>query len=202
MSAEEEVQAAMAGSDGEPVNVLVLGDDTSNLRSEWVQLWGMDLAERRPVTVVQWDEAADVRYTTPDVISAAGEGAPLTIWSASRTGADIPSVTARLSLFLDPAALGSDPDLVLNLGVNDTADQAVADAQELVDSLADRLRDVTPLVLVRQGLGGTSAGVDEALVSWAEVPSSGAASSRRRTPISWSGMRGKPHPPRSGQASS
>lgn len=169
MSAEEQAQAALSGSDGAPVNVMVLGDDTSNLRSEWVQLWGADLAERRPVTVVQWDEAADVRYSTPDVISDTGEGEPLTIWNASRTGADISSVTARLPLFLDPVALVSDPDVVvLNLGVNDSADEAVADAQELVNSMAERLGDDTPVVLVRQGRGGASAEVDEALVSWAE----------------------------------
>lgn len=134
-SAEDRVQAALSGRNGEPVSVLVLGDDTSNLRSEWVQLWGAELADVRPVTVVQWDEAADVLYATPDVMTDTGEGEPLTIWSASRTGADIPSVTARLSSFLDEETLGAEPDLVVvNLGTNDSAEDAVADVQGLADS--------------------------------------------------------------------
>nr|MBA2696437.1 hypothetical protein [Actinomycetota bacterium] len=52
-SAAETFAQTLAGRDGEPVDVAVLGDDTSNLRTEWAQLWGQELAESREVTVVQ-----------------------------------------------------------------------------------------------------------------------------------------------------
>lgn len=162
--AQAQVAQALAGQDDEAVDVLVIGDDTSNLRSEWVHLWGQELAETREVTVVHWSETIDIQYAEPDELSQTGEGGALTIWSGSRTGADIESVTQRLGLFLEP-----DPDLVLlSLGANnDDPDEAVQQMEALVDELQDQVGD-TPVALVRQGEGGSSDEVDQALSDWAE----------------------------------
>lgn len=163
-SAQVLVAQILAADDDEAVDVVVLGDDTSNLRSEWVHLWGQELSATREVTVVHWSEMIDIQYAEPDVLSQTGEGGALTIWSGSRAGADIESVTQRLGLFLEP-----EPDLVLlSLGANnDDADEAVQQMQSLVDELQGRLAD-TPVALVRQGAGGASDEVDQALSDWAD----------------------------------
>lgn len=164
-SAAKTFAQTLSGRDGDPVDVVVLGDDTSNLRSEWVQLWGQGVAGSRQVTVVQWAEVIDIHYAEPDVLSDDGEGGPLTIWSASRTGGDIESVTQRLELFLEP-----DPDLVvISLGANnDDAGEAVQQMEDLVDDLADRIGG-TQVALMRQGEGGASDDVDQALADWAQA---------------------------------
>lgn len=162
--AQGRVAQILAGEDDDPVDVVVLGDDTSNSRSEWVHLWGQELSATREVSVVHWAETIDIQYAEPDVLSQTGEGGAVSIWSASRTGADIESVTQRLGLFLDP-----DPDLVLlSLGANnDDPDEAVQQMQTLFDELQERIGD-TPVALVRQGQRGASDEVDQALSDWAE----------------------------------
>lgn len=163
-SPEERLVAALTGQGDEPVDVVVLGDDTSNLRSEWVQLWGEALSDERPVSVVQWDETVDISYTRPDVLSEDGGGTPLTIWSASRTGADIDSVSRRLAVFLAP-----EPNVVvISLGVNDSQEQVIEHAHELVEAVRELSGDV-PLAIVRQGAGGADSEVDDALTSLARA---------------------------------
>jgi lysophospholipase L1-like esterase len=144
--------------------VLVLGDDSANLRSEWVHQWGEVLASQRAVTVVHWDETGDTSYVTPDVLSEEGDGPPLTIWSASRTGADLASVIGRLDLFMPEEGA---PDLVvIDLGVNDAAELVPSQLDVLHAEVQERAPEV-PMVIVRQGLGAVESEVDDEFATWA-----------------------------------
>lgn len=173
---------AIAGAGGEAVSVLVLGDDTSNTRSEWVHVWGVLAAEERPVTVVHWDEAGDVSFTDPDVLSESGDGSELTIWSASRTGADVAVTTERLDELLPEDDIDA---VMINLGVNDEADEVADDLDALLEGIRDEVGDV-PVGVVRQGPYGGSSEVTGAIDTWTDdndvtvLDASG-----RLTPESW-----------------
>lgn len=153
---------AVQGSTDEAVTVWLLGDDTSNTRGEWVHEWGLLAADDRPVSVVHWDEMGDISYTDPDELSDTGPGTPLTIWSASRTGADVPSAISRLSLLLPEEG---EPDaVILNFGVNDT-DAIAGDLDDLLGDLRDEAGDV-PVGIVRQPDGVSRDAVTEAVETW------------------------------------
>jgi len=161
----EGVGAVLSGSEGEPVEVLVLGDDSANLRSEWVHQWGETQASQRPVSVVHWNESDDTQYNDPDVLSEDGDGAPLTLWSASREGADIASAIGRLTLFVPG---DDDVDLVVfSLGANDSASAVPSQLDVLREETEERLPDV-PIVVVLQGLDVVEPDVEQAYATWAE----------------------------------
>lgn len=156
----EELSAALEGQDDEAVDLVVIGDDTSNNRDEWVHQWGEALADERPVTVVHWGEQEDVDYTSPDVLSESGDGAMLSIWSAARGGTDIAGATERLESFLPEAQT----DLVLvNLGVNNDADEVPEQMQDLLDALADLTGDDVPVGIVLQSEELSSPAINTAL---------------------------------------
>jgi hypothetical protein len=162
---EPSLAQVFAGVGEEGVAVLVLGDDTSNTRSEWVHEWGLIAAERRPTTVVHWDEMGDVSYVEPDLLREGGDGVPLTIWSASRTGADIPAATDRLDLFVpDDEEIDA---VIVNLGVNDTVDGVEQDLDALLAGLRSTTGDA-PIGVVRQGSQGSDDGVADAVVRWSQ----------------------------------
>lgn len=50
-------RAREALTSGDEVVIAVLGDSTSNTRSEWVHLWARGLAQDRPVQIIHWNEA-------------------------------------------------------------------------------------------------------------------------------------------------
>jgi hypothetical protein len=160
----EELSAALEGEDDGAVDVVVIGDDTSNNRSEWVHLWAERLADERPVTVVHWAEQADVAYTTPDVLSESGEGAMLSIWSPGRAGTDIAEAAERVEEFLPDAPT----DLVLvNLGVNNDADEVEDQMQDLLDALRGLVGDGVPVGVVLQAEQVSTPEVNTALADFA-----------------------------------
>jgi hypothetical protein len=160
----EELSAALAGEDDDAVDVVVIGDDTSNNRSEWVHLWGERLADDRPVTVVHWAEQADVDYATPDVLSDSGDGVMLSIWSPARAGTDIAGAAERVEAFLPEAPT----DLVLvNLGVNNDADEVEEQMQDLLDAVRDLAGDDVPVGVVLQSQQLSTPDVNTALADFA-----------------------------------
>lgn len=163
-SPEISLAAAIQGADDDAVSVAVLGDDTSSARDEWVQVWGQLVADQRPVRVVHWDEEGDVSFTEPDVLSESGDGTPLTIWSTSRTGADVDVTTERLAELLPPE--GDADAVIINLGTNDAPDEIAGDLDALLEAVRAEVGNV-PVGLVRQGLPGASAETMEAAEAWA-----------------------------------
>ncbi|MCE0485995.1 SGNH/GDSL hydrolase family protein [Ornithinimicrobium sediminis] len=160
----EDLSAALEGEDDGAVDVVVIGDDTSNNRSEWVHLWAERLADERPVTVVHWAEQADVAYTTPDVLSESGEGVMLSIWSPARAGTDIAAAAERVEDFLPDAPT----DLVLvNLGVNNDADEVGDQMQDLLDALRGLVGDGVPVGIVLQAEQVSTPEVNTALADFA-----------------------------------
>lgn len=165
-SSLEEFAAAVAGDGETPISVLVLGDDTSNNRSEWVHLWGELASADRPVEVVHWAEASDVTYNEPDLFSEDGDGSPLTIWNASRAGANVAVTTERIDDYIPP-----DTELeavIINLGANDDASSIPADLDDLRAAIQERLGDI-PTAVVAQGQAGVDSEVLDATFDWADA---------------------------------
>jgi hypothetical protein len=129
----------------EDVQVLVLGDSTSNSRAEWVELWAEGLGEDRAVTIAHWDEADDEGYT--DAVTLTEGGEPATVWSGSVTGLSAADAADRLEALVPQA-----PDLVLlSFGRDDQADEVASGLEELVDELRAVAPDAPVGVVVQPG---------------------------------------------------
>lgn len=151
-------RAAWAGEDAD---LLVIGDGYSNLRSQWVQQWAINLATERPLQVHLWAEAEDVSFNDPDLLSE-GSGPALTIWNASRTDTTIADAAEHVERFLGAAA---EIDAVLVSVGRGSADEDVAEG---LDQLMGELdTDLPVLVLVGPpGLYDTE--VSDGILAWAE----------------------------------
>lgn len=150
----------------DPVTVLVLGDLTSNARTEWVHLWASDLAEDRPVTISHWDESGQQGYVAPDVLSGTGAGGNLTIWSGSQT--DTGPDYARLRL---GAMAPEPPDLIVySHGHELDAESAGEELDALHAALVDRFGDTPAVVVLQNPRLGDDDGQDvrDAVEAWAE----------------------------------
>lgn len=154
---------ALASDD--PVTIAVLGDSTSNERSEWVHLWAAMLAEDRPVTISHWNESDGTTYNGPDVLSEDGEGSEVTIWSGSIAGA-----TAATAADLLPAILPERPDFVIyNYGHNSPVDEVADHFDALHAGIEDRYGDVPTIVILQNPqLDDRAADVREAVEAWAD----------------------------------
>src|SRR5690606_12880372 len=136
-------RSALAGDD--PVTIAVLGDSTSNERSEWGHLWAEMLAEDRPVTISHWNEADGTSYNGPDILSEDGEGSEVTIWSGSIAGA-----TAASTAELLPGIVPERPDFVIyNFGHNSTVDVVADHFDELHSGIKDVYGDLPTIVILQ-----------------------------------------------------
>jgi lysophospholipase L1-like esterase len=157
-------RSALAGDD--PVTIAVLGDSTSNERSEWVHLWAEMLAEDRPVTISHWNEADGTSYNGPDILSEDGEGSEVTIWSGSVAGA-----TAASTAELLPGIVPERPDFVIyNFGHNSTVDVVADHFDELHSGIKDVYGDLPTIVILQNPqLDDANADVREAVEAWARA---------------------------------
>jgi hypothetical protein len=156
-------RAALASED--PVVVSVLGDSTSNARQEWVHRWALELSRGRPVTISHWDEASQSGFVPPDVLSEAGDGSPLTIWSGSQSGAHAAYPVELLSLMVPER-----PDLVLfNFGHDDSGERTALHFTSLLVAVREGFGNVPVVVVLQQPqVGDANAGVREQVRLWAE----------------------------------
>lgn len=159
----EQAREALASDDA--VTVAVLGDSTSNNRSEWVHLWAAGLAQDRPVQISHWNEASGTAYNDPDVLSQDGDGSEVTIWSGSQAGA---SVDYAVVLF--DALVPAEPDLViLNYGHNNTIEDFTNQLDSLYSLLTDEFSGA-PILMILQNpqVDDANAEVREAGEQWAQ----------------------------------
>ena len=136
--------------DPAPLNVLVLGDSTSDGREEWPAQWGRVLVEDRTVSTWLWDTDLEQFAAEPETL--AGSGEPFAIWNLSHPGASPESGADHLD------ELDLTPDLVLlNYGHGGTADEVSSQLDTLLAAITDRWADV-PTVLIIQNpvIGPTS----------------------------------------------
>jgi hypothetical protein len=141
------------------VEVVVLGDSTSNSRAEWVELWAEQLGQTRAVTIAHWDETADDGYNDP-IPLAEGDG-EVTVWSGSVTGLTAAAAAERAEELVPPQ-----PDLVLlSFGRDDDADEVPAGMDELLDAMRDVAGQAPVGVVVQPG---GDAETTEAVRAWAE----------------------------------
>ncbi len=155
-------QQVLAGS--EPVTMAVLGDSTSNTRTEWVHRWATDLAQDRPVTISHWDESSQDGYVEPDVLSEQGEGSAVTIWSGSQTGAEASYPATVLDQIVP-----EEPDLAIyNFGHNSTADEVAGEFSTLHQAMTDRFGAVPTVVILQQPqVDDANAEAREVVEAWA-----------------------------------
>jgi lysophospholipase L1-like esterase len=162
--------ARQALSGGEDVTVAVLGDSTSNERSEWVHLWAETLAEDRPVSISHWNEADGAAYNEPDVLSEDGEAGAVTIWSGSQAG-----VAARFPVERLEAMVPEEPGFVIfSYGHNNTLENIDGQLSELRSALTDEFGEL-PIICILQNpqLDDQNADVREAVAAWAEENGAG-----------------------------
>lgn len=145
-------------------DLLVIGDGYSNMPSQWVQLWGDEVGNDRPVTIHHWGEARDVTFNEPIVLSE-DDGPELTIWSASRDGTTIADAAERVDQFVE-AAGGVDAVLV-SLGLDSGGEDVPASLDQLLSQVDDTAEDVPVLVAVAPPELYDS-GVAEDIIAWAE----------------------------------
>lgn len=183
---------------GDAVTISVLGDSTSNERSEWVHLWATALAEDRPVTISHWNEADGTSYNEPDVLSDGGDGGEVTIWSGSIAGA-----TASSTAQLLPGIMPERPDFVMyNFGHNSTVDVVADHFDELHGRVTD-LYDEVPTIVVLQNpqVGDANAQVREAVEAWAGDNGAGVIDVAAAWPdAAWPWLVDDVHPSDQGQA--
>lgn len=162
--------ARQALASGDDVVLSVLGDSTSNSRSEWVHLWAEDMAEDRPVSILHWMESSGDGYNEPDVLSEEGDDGAVTIYSGSVADASAAYPATRIGQMVpeEPAAV------LLSYGHANTAD----DIGEELDETAQALEMVypgTPVIVVLQNptVEDREPEVREAAREWAEENGAG-----------------------------
>ncbi|MGD8199119.1 hypothetical protein ACQE98_00475 [Ornithinimicrobium sp. W1679] len=145
-------------------DLLVIGDGYSNMPTQWVQLWGDEVGNDRPVTIHHWGEAADVTFNDPIVLSEE-PGPELTIWSASRDGTSIADAAERVDRFVDQAG---DVDAVLvSLGM-DSEDEDVAASLDTLLAEVDAIDEDLPVLVAVAPPELYGPSVADELLAWAE----------------------------------
>ncbi len=141
------------------VEVVVLGDSTSNSRVEWVELWAQDLGEGRAVSIAHWDETEDDGYNDPIPLTD-GEG-QVTVWSGSVTGSTAAAAAERAEELVP-----QEPDLVLlSFGRDDEAGAVAEGMEQLLEAVRDVVGEAPVGVVVQPG---GDAETTEAVRAWAE----------------------------------
>ncbi|KGN35697.1 SGNH/GDSL hydrolase family protein [Knoellia subterranea] len=146
-----------------PVTLAVLGDQTSDGKSEWVANFAELLGRTRQVTLHQLDPQDPTIYAADQTFGT--EGPEVTIYNGSRAEAQADYAAKRLS-FLAPRK----PDLVvLNYGRNDSASQI----RGRLDRTLAAARKAWPETLVVATLQAPTADdgdqdVREQLAEWAD----------------------------------
>ncbi|OLT41911.1 hypothetical protein BJF86_02590 [Serinicoccus sp. CNJ-927] len=126
-------------TDGEDLEVLVLGDRTGTHENDWVAAWARQLTRQREVYLTSTQEADPTRYG--DTASVGGDGATVTIDNASLVEGTPEYAAARLDLFVR-----DDPDLVLvSFGRANTPE----DLPEQLGALQEELEEALPGAEVR-----------------------------------------------------
>lgn len=149
----------------EEADLLVVGDGYSNLPSQWVQLWGAQVATGRPVTIRHWGEAEDVTFNDPIVLSET-DGPQLTIWNASREGSTVADATARIKRFVEEA--GGEVDAVLvSLGMDSGGEEIAASLDGLITAL-NGIDDGVPVLVAVGPPGLYEPGVADGVNAWSE----------------------------------
>lgn len=127
------------------VEVVVLGDSTSNSRVEWVELWAQELGEDRAVSIAHWDEAGGDGYNDPIPLTD-GDGA-VTVWSGSVTGSTAAAAAARAAELVPQV-----PDVVLlSFGRDDDAETVSEGMDQLLAAVRDVAVDAPVGVVVQPG---------------------------------------------------
>lgn len=128
-------------SDGRPVSITVLGDDSSVGDTSWVHTWAQTLTHGHTVVYHAYNPFKGA-YDAPRTLS--GQGPRIDVWNASYSSATAPSVTAELDR-LDPQHSGV---VIINLGHQDNPDTFTTDVQKLWTALATR-DDPLGLVMIQ-----------------------------------------------------
>ena len=119
---------------GDPISVVVLGDQTGTHENEWVQAWARTLAGFRPVELFSLSATDPTTYDDPISLEPAQRGGgtgPISIYNGSRIGASPAFVTPRLPLLVPEGA-----DVVLlNFGRSNTPADITGELSQLSASL-------------------------------------------------------------------
>ncbi|MFK5646110.1 hypothetical protein ACI3ET_06230 [Ornithinimicrobium sp. LYQ121] len=142
-------------------DVLVIGDGYSNMPTQWVQLWGRDQGQIRPVEIHHWGESRDVTFNDPIPLSDM-EGARLTIWSAGRAGSTIAAAAQRVDRFVEEAAALE--AVLVSLGLSSANEDVAASLDRLIDEIDEDL----PVLIAVGPSGLYQPGVGNAMLEWAE----------------------------------
>lgn len=149
----------------EEADLLIVGDGYSNLPSQWVQLWGAQVAADRPVTIRHWGEAEDVTFNDPIVLSET-DGPQLTMWNASREGTTVADAAERIDRFVEEA--GGEVDAVLvSLGMDSGGEEIAASLDGLITAL-DGVDDGVPVLVAIGPPGLYEPGVADGVTAWSE----------------------------------
>ncbi len=145
----------------------MIGDGSSNLRSQWIHLWGAELADDRPVQIHHWAEEEDVDFNGADVLSE-GDGPLLTIWSASRHGTTVTAAADRTDDFFEAA--GPIDAVLVSLGSDSegTSDD-MAEALEYLQSELDQSGEGLPVLAVVAPRGLLSDEISDGILSWSQA---------------------------------
>lgn len=143
----------------EPVNVLIVGDESGSALNEWVAGWGRSLNDQRTVTQRQWNFKKE--QFAPTSSRLGGEGPELTIWNLSQPGARADYPASRL------AEVGEEPDLVLysfsrNNKSNDIGDQLLT----TTDAIAAEWGEVPGVLVLPNPAADDSAKQRQATVTY------------------------------------
>lgn len=120
-----------------PIDVLVLGDSSSNGSTEWPALWVTQFTEDRTVRVQQWN--ADAGNFSGESLEPPSTGPLFTVWNLSQPGVAASYGTRHVT------AMPTEPELVLvSYGHFNTPD----DIGPQLDALLAKVRDAWPRVPV------------------------------------------------------
>lgn len=171
---EEPTGSSTAGVDGwlnawsdDGAALLVIGDGSSNLRSQWIHEWATALADDRPVQINHWAETEDVDFNEPDVLSE-GDGPALTIWNASRGGTTVTEAAAHMSAFV--AAAGPIDAVLVSLGSDsEGTSQDMADALDELQTELDQTVEGLPVLTVVAPEGLLDDEVSDGILTWSQA---------------------------------
>jgi len=124
-----------------PLDVLVLGDSSSNGPFEWPAQWARNLVADRTVLIRLWDDGSE-SFAPP--LRPQSSGQTFTVWNLSTEGVAASYGTAHLD------AVPADPELVLvNYGHFNTPDDIGPQLDALLAGVRERWAGV-PVVLMLQ----------------------------------------------------
>lgn len=151
---------------GEPLDVVVLGDQTGTHEDEWVQAWARSLAEVRPVELLSPTAVDPTTYADPILLGTERPGPGnglITLRNASLVGASPAYVTPRLALLVP-----RDTDVViLSFGRSNSPEDIVSEMSELHMALSETVADAKVRVTVQPPRQDGAPAMDELVRRWA-----------------------------------